>query len=143
MDSVGANNGVLYVSYSLMKNSLILAELAEQQSDDIARLITEDVREKLRVGGKWRVLEGDRLRLGVRVRLKDDSPIALLAPPCRLIGALRCAGVDALGDLNRVSEEDPYRGRNIGRSSLLQLRRSLAAAGRSLQPAAPTAARRM
>ena len=114
----------------------------EQPSDNTARLITASVRERLRLGEKLRVLESDRRRLGMRVRLEDHSPIAFLPLPSRLIHALRCAGVETLGDLNGVSEDDLCRWRNIGPSSVDQLRKSLAAAGRALRPTASTVPRR-
>lgn len=100
------------------------------------------VRERLRVGEKLRVLEADRWRLGLRVGLEDNSPIALLPLPSRLIHALYCAGVETLGDLNGFSEDEIRRWRNIGQTSVDHLRKFLALAGRALQPAAPTVPRR-
>ena len=100
------------------------------------------VREKLRVGEKLRVLEGDRQRLGLGVELQDNSLIALLPLPCRLIHALHCAGVETLGSLNGVSEDELCRWRNIGPTSVKQLRKLLALSGRSLLPATPTVPKR-
>ena len=100
------------------------------------------VRERLRVGEKLRVLESDRQRLNLGVELQDNSPIALLPLPCRLIHALRCAGVETLGDLNGVSEDELGRWRNLGPTSVDQLRKFLALAGRSLQPATPKVPKR-
>ena len=100
------------------------------------------VRERLRVGEKLRVLEGDRRRLGLGVELQDSSLIALLPLPCRLIHALLCAGVETLGDLNGVREDDLCHWRNLGPTSVDQLRKFLALAGRSLQPATPKVPKR-
>ena len=100
------------------------------------------VRERSRVREKLRVLEGDRRRLCLGVELQDSSLVALLPLPCRLIHALRCAGVETLGDLNGVSEDELCRWRNIGPTSVNQLRKLLALSGRSLLPATPTVPKR-
>ena len=113
-----------------------MTEFVGLRSDEIVRRITDAVREKLRVNEDGHAPGNDRRAMGLRVELDDGTPIELLPLPSRLIRALRCAGVDTLGDLNGVSEADIGRWRGIGRTSLDQLRKFLALAGRSLQPAA-------
>ena len=100
------------------------------------------VREKLRVEEKLRMLEGDRQRICLGVGLEDKTLLALLPLPSRLIHTLLCAGVETLGDLNGVSEDELCRWRNLGPTSVDQLRKFLALAGRSLQPAVATVPRR-
>ena len=99
-----------------------LADFVEQKTKELALLITERAQEKIHVAGK--LCDG----------MDDDTLIALLPLPSRLIRALRRGGVETIGDLSRLSESDLRRWRHVGPVSLDLLRKFLALAGRTLPP---------